>query len=224
MPPSYAATAMLASYAAAAATCADRYAKVFYPMIRDADEKLVCCQHGAQAMGHHIEAAALLAPLGIELTGLVDKPLAERGLAGVEVLEAPSTWTDRAGFSAVVERAMAFQLRRLARPASPASAAPEISAIAAMATAALPRQEAHAAHGLMLLAVACATPEGLAAAQRAVHQLWPLALGLLDAGGERAADAAADTGTDRAELRAAFLDALGSALQPLGLTLPAPER
>jgi hypothetical protein len=193
----------LTRFAAAAATCADRYAKVFYPMIRDADEKYVCCVYGAEAMKHHQQAVELLRAEGVELAGLVERPISERGLPGSEGLEALAadgleTWPARAAFSALVERAMGFQLRRLARS--------EHAPLAAMAGAALPRQEKHAAHGLWLLGKHCAGEPGeaQAQAQQAIARLWPLACGL--------------AGDDA---RPAFLDALRPALEPLGLALPA---
>lgn len=190
--------ASLTRYAAAAATCADRYAKTFYPMIRDADEKYVCCAHGAEAMQHHQQAAALLAERGVDLTGLVERPLEERGLAGVEALapEAGETWRGRAAFSALVERAMALQLRGLARS--------EDAAVAEWAQGALPRQERHAAHGAWLLGQLRRTDaDADAEARAAIARLWPMAAALV---GE--------------EAQPALLDALRSSLQPLGLSLP----
>lgn len=201
----------LLRFAAAAATCADRYAKIFYPMIRDADEKYVCCVHGAEAMQHHQQAAELLrteggaGPGGADLAGMVQRPLSERGLPGSEGLEALAaggleTWPARAAFSALVERAMVFQLRRFARG--------EHAPLAEMAAAALPRQEKHAAHGLWLLGKHCTgeareAREARAQAQQAIAHLWPLACAL--------------AGDDA---RPAFLDALRPALEPLGLTMP----
>lgn len=199
LPPSE--LASLTRYAAAAATCADRYAKVFYSMIRDADEKYVCCVHGAEAMQHHQQAAELLAQNGVELTGLVERPLEERGLPGAEGLSPAGgeSWPGRAMFSALVERAMVFQLRGLARSAH--------AATAALAAEALPRQEKHAAHGLWLAGKLCGERDGKrearVQAQEALGRLWPMAVAL-------AGDAA----------RPAFTDAVRSALAPLGLTVP----
>ncbi|HET7505275.1 MAG TPA: hypothetical protein VFK02_29855 [Kofleriaceae bacterium] len=186
----------LALYAAAAATCADRYAKVFYPTVRDADEKFVCCVHGGEDMEHYLEAADLLAGLGVDTTGLVERPIAERGLPGPDLLEAATRWIDRAVLSAVFERALVFQLHGLARCGDPA--------IAKLASFAAPREDRHVAHGMALLRKATRSPDEIHSAQDAVGRLWPVAFALLEADGSR----------DE------FVSAVRADLAPLGLTIP----
>jgi hypothetical protein len=186
----------LTLYAAAAATCADRYAKVFYPMIRDADEKFVCCVHGGEDMEHYLKAAGVLAGFGVDLAGLVERPIGERGLPGPEVIEAATSWTDRAVLSAVFERALVFQLHSLARSGE--------AAIVKLASFAAPREDRHAAHGLAVLRKACSAPDGMRDAQDAVARLWPVAFALLEADPSRAA----------------FAAAIRAELAPLGLTVP----
>ncbi|AUX21865.1 uncharacterized protein SOCEGT47_023610 [Sorangium cellulosum] len=186
----------LSLYAAAAATCADRYAKAFYPMIRDADEKMVCCVHGAEDMEHYISAAEVLRGLGVDLGSVVDRPISERGLYGADVLETTASWPERAVFSAVFERALLAQLRELAR----STCAP----IAKMAGSAVAREERHAAHGLELLRKACGVEEGRAQAQHAVRRIWPVALAAIEEGGPRQA----------------FADAMRDELGALGLSVP----
>jgi len=185
----------LTRYAAAAATCADRYAKVFYPAIRNADEKYVCCVHGAEDMDHYLRAADLLRELGVELDGLVDRPIAERGLPGADVLEAARSWPERAAFSAVFEQALVIELHGLAAAGHPA--------IAKLAGAAIAREQRHAAHGVALLCQICTAADARPAAQAAVDLLWPVAVAALDAG----------------DARAALADQLRAVLGPLGLTL-----
>lgn len=186
----------LTKYAAATATCADRYAYVFYPMIRDGDEKFICCVHGGQDMEAYLMAAEILKTLGVDLTGLVEKPIAERGLDGADVIGAPTvTWTERAAFSAVFERALLIQLQGFAKG--------DHAPTAAMARTVIPREEKHVAHGLTLLRKACASPETKGQAQDAVKKLWPAALAVL--------------GSD--EARAALRDAVQSELAPLGLAI-----
>lgn len=185
----------LALYAAAAATCADRYAKSFYPMIKDADEKMVCCVHGAEDMDHYISAAAVLRDLGVDLSGMVERPISERGLRGADVLGATASWAERAAFSALFERALLAQLQDLAK----SSCAP----IAQVAGATLAREERHAAHGLELLRKLCGSADSKAQAQDAVQRMWPVALGVL----------AAD------EPRRAFAEAARADLSALGLSV-----
>lgn len=186
----------LTKYAAATATCADRYAYVFYPMIRDGDEKFYCCVYGGQDMEAYLMAAEILKTFGVDLTGLVEKPIAERGLDGADVLGASQvTWTERAAFSAVFERALLIQLQGFAKS--------DHAPTAAMARTVLPREEKHVAHGVALLSKACASPETRSQAQDAVKKLWPAALAVL--------------GSD--EARAALLDAVCSELAPLGLSV-----
>ncbi|HEU4733822.1 MAG TPA: hypothetical protein VFT22_38280 [Kofleriaceae bacterium] len=186
----------LALYAAAAATCADRYAKVFYPMIRDADEKFVCCVHGGEDMEHYLEAAELLARRGVDTTGLVERPIAERGLPGPDVIEGATSWTDRAVLSAVFERALLFQLHSLAHSGD--------AAIARLASFAAPREDKHVAHGMALLRKATRSPEGRQNAQDAVARFLPVAFAVLEA--DRSQDA--------------FVEAVRADLAPLGLTIP----
>jgi len=187
----------LTRYAAAAATCADRYAKAFYPMIKNADEKMICCVYGAEDMEHYMNAAEVLRDLGVDLTGLVERPLTERGLSGAEVLETTTSWAERAVFSALYERALVVLLKGLARS--------DHAPTAKVASAAVAREEKHAAHGLALVRAACGSADTQAQAQDAVQRLWPVALGMLD--------------TD--ESRAALVDAVLSEFAPLGLAIPA---
>jgi ring-1,2-phenylacetyl-CoA epoxidase subunit PaaA len=184
----------LASYAAAAATCADRYAKAFYPMTKDADEKMVCCLHGAEDMGHYIAAAEVLRDLGAPLGGVVERPISQRGLYGADVLEATMSWVERAVFSALFERALLVQLQELAK----SSCEP----IAQMAGSAIAHEERHVAHGLRLLCSLCSSPDGKAQAQDAVQRMWPVALAVL--GGD--------------ESRRAFIDTTHPELRALGLS------
>lgn len=184
----------LASYAAAAATCADRYAKAFYPMTKDADEKMVCCVHGAEDMGHYITAAEVLRDLGRDLGGVVDRPISERGLYGADVLEATASWTERAVFSALFERALLAQLKELAKSS--------YEPIARMAGSAIESEERHVAHGLRLLRALCGSADGKARAQDAVQRMWPVALAVLDGD----------------EPRRAFVDATRAELRALGLS------
>lgn len=187
----------LTRYAAAAATCADRYAKAFYPMIKDADEKMVCCVHGAEDMDHYISAAEVLKDLGVDLSGLVERPISERGLPGADVLDKTGSWAERAVFSALFERALLLLLKGLARSGhAPA---------AKMAGAAIPREEKHVAHGLKLLRKACSSEDSKRQAQDAVQRLWPVSLALLDGD----------------ESQSALLDATLAELVPLGLSVPA---
>ena len=86
----------LTRYAAAAVTCADRYAKSFYSMTKNADEKMLCCVYGAEDMGHYLTAAEVLRDLGVDVGGLASRPVAERGLPGADVLEATGSWAERA--------------------------------------------------------------------------------------------------------------------------------
>ncbi|WP_437661273.1 Phenylacetic acid catabolic protein [Sorangium sp. So ce1182] len=185
----------LSLYAVAAATCADRYAKAFYPMIKDADEKMVCCVHGAEDMDHYITAAEVLRGLGVDLGGLVERSISERGLPGADVLETTASWAERAAFSAIFERALLAQLRELASS--------DCAPIARMAGAAIVREERHVAHGLELLRTACGDADGKAQAQDAVRRIWPVALAVLDTG----------------ELRQAFADATRDELGALGLSV-----
>lgn len=185
----------LARYAAAAATCADRYAKAFYPMIKDADEKMVCCVHGAEDMEHYIKAAAALRDLGVDLSGMVERPISQRGLQGADVLESTASWAERAAFSALFERALLAQLRELAK----SNCAP----IAEVAGAAVAREERHAAHGLELLRRLCGSAESKAHAQGAVERLWPVALAVIDGD----------------EPRRAFAEAARADLAALGLSV-----
>jgi ring-1,2-phenylacetyl-CoA epoxidase subunit PaaA len=186
----------LTRYAAAAATCADRYAKAFYPMIKNADEKMICCVHGAEDMEHYIIAAEVLRELGVDLTGMVERPIAERGLSGAEVLETTKSWAERAVFSALFERALLIQLKGLARN--------DHAPAARMADAAIAREERHVAHGLGLLRKACSAAETKVQAQESVDRLWPVALAMLDT----------------EDSRSALLDATLSELGPLGLSVP----
>lgn len=185
----------LTRYAAAAATCADRYAKVFYPAIRNADEKFVCCVHGGEDMDHYLKAADVLHGFGVDLAGLVERPITERGLPGADVLEAARSWIERAVFSAVFEQALVIQLQSLA--------ASDHKAIAKVAGAALPREEKHVAHGRTLLCQACSSPDTRQEAQAAVRRMLPVALAMLD--------------TD--EARAALVEKLRVELTPLGLSV-----
>ena len=185
----------LTRYAAAAATCADRYAKVFYPAIRNADEKFVCCVHGGEDMDHYLKAADVLHGFGVDLTGLVDRPLGERGLPGADVLEGARSWTERAVFSAMFEQALVILLQSLADSAH--------QAIAKVAGFALPREEKHVAHGLTLLRQACSSPETRQEAQAMVQRMLPVALAVLDAD----------------EARAALVEKLRVELTPLGLSV-----
>lgn len=185
----------LTRYAAAAATCADRYARVFYPAIRNADEKFVCCVHGAEDMEHYLKAAAVLRERGVDLGGLVERPIAERGLPGADVLDAARSWTERAAFSAVFEQALVIQLHGLAAGDDPP--------IARMAAAAIAREDKHAAHGVALLRQACGAADTRQDAQAAVRRLAPVALAMLD--------------TD--EARAALVEKLRAELAPLGLSV-----
>jgi len=57
----------LTRYAAATATCADRYAYAFYPMIRDGDEKFICCVHGGEDMEAYLKAAEVLRGFDVDL-------------------------------------------------------------------------------------------------------------------------------------------------------------
>lgn len=187
----------LTRYAAAAATCADLYAKVYYPAVRNADEKYVCCVHGAEDMDHYLKAADLLRGLGVDLTGLVERPIAERGLVGADVIEAARSWTERAVFSAVFEQALVIQLQGLAASDHPA--------MVKFASVASTRENKHAAHGLALLRAACGSPDTRADtwhdAHEAIRRMLPVALTLLDDG----------------DARAALLDELARDLDPLGL-------
>lgn len=185
----------LTVYAAAAATCADRYAKVFYPMTRNADEKMVCCVHGGEDMDHYLRAAEVLRAHGVDLTGLVERPISERGLRGADALEAATTWAGRAVFSALFERALLTQLKALA-----ASSDPEIARMAGSAVAC---EEKHVAHGMALLRQECSSAEAHKAAQHAIQQIWPTALAVLD--------------SDSA--RAEFVEAARADLAPLGLSV-----
>jgi hypothetical protein len=185
----------LKRYAAATATCADRYAYAFYPMIRDGDEKFICCVHGGQDMEAYLKAAEVLRGFGVDLTGLVERPISERGLEGGEVLAAEMTWIERAAFSAVFERALLVQLQGFARS--------DHAPTAEMARSIIPREEKHVAHGLALLRTAAGSPGTRAAAQDAVGKLWPVALAVL--------------GTEDA--RAALLDAARTEIEPLGLAI-----
>jgi hypothetical protein len=192
----------LTRYAAATATCADRYAYAFYPMIRDGDEKFICCVHGGEDMKAYLAAAEVLSGLGVDLTGLVERPISERGLDGAEILAADMSWTERAVFSALVERALLIQLRGFARS--------DHAQTAQMARSIIPQEEKHVAHGLVLLRQAASSEGGRAAAQAAVRRLWPVALALLGTEGN-------ETGDD--EARAALRDAARTELEPLGLMI-----
>ncbi len=185
----------LTRYAAATATCADRYAYAFYPMIRDGDEKFVCCVHGGEDMAAYLEAARVLSGLGVDLTDLVTRPISERGLEGAEILAADMTWIERAVFSALFERALMIQLQGFAKS--------DHAPTAQMARSILPREERHVAHGLLLLREATGADGPRAAAQAAIHKLWPVALAVL--GSEDA--------------RAALLDAARTEIEPLGLMI-----
>jgi 1,2-phenylacetyl-CoA epoxidase catalytic subunit len=187
----------LTTYAAAAATCADRYAQAFYPMIKNADEKMLCCVYGGQDMEHHLQAAEVLRGLGVSLEGMVVRPIAERGLVAADALEV-TVWEGRAMFSTLFERALVICLEALAASDHPG--------IAKMAAAAVVRERLHAAHGLTLVEEACRSPQGREHAQRALDRLWPAALGVLLGAAEHAA------------LRAA----LGTELSRLELTMPGP--
>ncbi|WP_394824097.1 hypothetical protein [Pendulispora albinea] len=186
----------LAAYAAASSICADRYAKAFYPMTKDADEKMICCVHGGEQMAHYIAATETLRGLGVDLGNLTERPLTERGLDGVGTLATTANWTERAVFSALFERAVTFVLRELATSGHPATAA--------MANFATPRVERHAAHGLRLLRAMCASEDGRAEAQAAVRRAWSAALALL--------------GTGRS--RGGFVQAVRDELSGLGLVAP----
>lgn len=185
----------LTRYAAATATCADRYAKAFYPMIKDGDEKFVCCVHGGEDMEHYLKAAEVLSGFGVDLTGLVERPISERGLDGADVLGAEMTWTERAVFSALFERALLVQLQGFARS--------DHAPTAHMARSIIPREERHVAHGLTLVRKACSSADTKAQVQDAVGKLWPVALAVLD--------------TD--EARSALLDAARTELELLGLSI-----
>jgi hypothetical protein len=187
----------LKRYAAATATCADRYAYTFYPLIRDGDEKFVCCVHGGEDMEHYLWAAEVLRGEDVDLTGLVEQPVSARGLEGADVLGAPMTWTERAAFSAVFERALLLQLRAFARG--------DHAPAAQLAASSIPRETRHVAHGVTLLRAACGTPEGTARAQAAVDKMWPVALAVLDT----------------ADAQAALADACRAELVPLGLAVAA---
>jgi 1,2-phenylacetyl-CoA epoxidase catalytic subunit len=184
----------LASYAAAAATCADRYAKAFYKMAKDADEEMVCCVHGAEDMGHYITAAEVLRDLGVDLGGIVERPIAERGLLGADVLETTASWAERAAFSALFEGALLAELRELSK----SSCAP----IAQLAASAIAHEERHVAHGLRILRGIASSEASKAEAQDAVRRLWPIALAVL--GGD--------------ESRRAFIDAARAEFHALGLS------
>jgi hypothetical protein len=185
----------LTRYAAATATCADRYAYAFYPMIRDGDEKFICCVHGGEDMEAYLKAAEVLSGFGVDLTGLVERPISERGLEGAEVLAAEMSWTERAAFSALFERALLVQLQGFAKS--------DHAPTAQMARSIIPREEKHVAHGLVLLRQAASSAGTKAAAQDAVRKLWPVALAVL--------------GTE--EARAALLDAARTEIEPLGLMI-----
>jgi ring-1,2-phenylacetyl-CoA epoxidase subunit PaaA len=186
----------LAFYAAAAATCADRYAKAFYPMIRDADEKWICCVYASEDMDHYMKAAEVLRDLGVDLGGMVERPISQRGLRGVDVLETTASWAERAAFSVLYEGALLALLKGLA--------ASDCAPIAKMAASVIEREEGHVAHGLRLLRGACRAEEGKALAQDAVQRLWPVALAVLDAD----------------EPRRAFAEAARVELGALGLSAP----
>jgi hypothetical protein len=193
--PTPAVVQQLTRYAAATATCADLYAYAFYPMIRDGDEKFICCVHGGQDMEAYLMAAEVLRGFGVDLTGLVERPVSERGLERTEVLAGKLSWTERAAFSALFERALLVQLQDLARS--------DHAPTAQMARSIIPREEKHVAHGHALLRKAASSADTRAAAQDAVRALLPPALAVL--------------GTE--EARAALLDAARSELEPLGLTI-----
>jgi len=187
--------AQLAAYAAAAATCADRYAKAFYSMTKDADEKMICCVHGAEDMGHYMAAADLLRELGRDLGDVVVRPIGERGLAAADALAATDAWPSRAAFSALFERALLASLEALAKSARPK--------IAKVAAAAIAHEARHVAEGTRILRAICKSPEGRAQADAAARRLFPAALAVvLD-------DAA----------RRAFADAAERELRELGITL-----
>jgi ring-1,2-phenylacetyl-CoA epoxidase subunit PaaA len=186
----------LASYAAAVATCADRYAKAFYPMTKDADEKLVCCVHGAQDMDAYIMAAEVLHGLGVDVGGIVEQPISQRGLYGAEVLETTSSWTERAVFSALFEGALLARLQVLAKS--------DYAPLAEMATSAIVHEERHVTHGLGILRRAQSSADEKALAQGAVDRIWPVALAAL--GGD--------------DVRAAFVEATRAELGVLGLSVP----
>ena len=184
----------LTRYAAATATCADRYAYAFYPMIKDGDEKFICCVHGGEDMEHYLRAAEVLRGFGVDLTGLVERPISERGLPGADVLGAEMTWTERGVFSALFERALLVQLHGFARG--------DHAATAELASSIIPREDRHVAHGLALVRKACSSV-GPVEVQDAVRKLLPVALAVLD--------------TD--EARSALLDAARTELAPLGLSI-----
>lgn len=185
----------LTRYAAATATCADRYAYAFYPMIRDGDEKFICCVHGGEDMEAYLKAAEVLSGFGVDLTGLVVRPISERGLEGADVLAAEMSWTERAVFSVLFEGALLVQLQGFAKS--------DQEPIAKMARSIIPREEKHVAHGLVLLRKAASSADTKVAAQAAIRKLWPVALAVL--------------GTE--EARAALLDAARTAIEPLGLMI-----
>jgi ring-1,2-phenylacetyl-CoA epoxidase subunit PaaA len=185
----------LTRYAAATATCADRYAYAFYPMIRDGDEKFICCVHGGEDMEAYLKAAEVLRGFEVDLGDLVTRPISERGLDGADALAAKMSWTERAVFSAVFERALLILLQGFARS--------DHAPTAQMARSIIPREERHVAHGLTLLRTACSSADSRHEAQDAVVKLWPVALAVL--------------GTE--EARAALLDAARSELEPLGLSV-----
>jgi 1,2-phenylacetyl-CoA epoxidase catalytic subunit len=185
----------LTRYAAATATCADRYAYAFYPMIRDADEKFICCVHGGEDMEAYLKAAEVLRDFDVDLGDLVERPISERGLDGADDLGAKMSWTERAVFSAVFERALLVLLQGFARS--------DHAPTAQMARSIIPREEKHVAHGLTLLRTACSSADTKHQAQDAVRKLWPVALAVL--------------GTD--EARAALRAAARSELEPLGLSV-----
>jgi 1,2-phenylacetyl-CoA epoxidase catalytic subunit len=105
------------------------------------------------------------------------------------------SWTERAVFSAVFERALLVLLQGFARS--------DHAPTAQMARSIIPREEKHVAHGLTLLRTACSSADTKHQAQDAVRKLWPVALAVL--------------GTD--EARAALRAAARSELEPLGLSV-----
>lgn len=147
---------------------ADDYLELFYPMTSDPYEKKVCCERGSEEVDHYRKGAKLLADIGRDASFMMDIPLQERSLYATEAVKRIDNWAERGFFSMLGEDAVLDILQEMAESS--------YKPIADMCPGVIKEEKVHVAHGFRIVRTLCETPEGRAAAQKALLRWWPVAL------------------------------------------------
>jgi 1,2-phenylacetyl-CoA epoxidase catalytic subunit len=147
---------------------ADLYARVFYPLTKDATEKMLCCRHAAEKWAHHLALTEALRDMGVEASDLARHRFEDRRFGSQLIGSRSWTWPDCAAYAALAEAATLWQFQCLPLTAD--------LALAEVLPQVQREEEDHVAEGWRILRGLCGSLEGRRRAQEAVSRVWPAVL------------------------------------------------